>query len=154
MLLKYIYILCHLNLGRLVKARSLDQENYWRGSTFNTYAPVKLPGQVKARLCMYRVKRLGWLCTNTGQKGERCCFAFHIFNNHVSIAHSEKKQQQCKTPGLARCLLCRALDPGTSWAPCCTGSPAAAWMIRVQPNSTDMWQQGYKQLPLLRHLLL
>jgi len=32
----------------------------------------------------------------------------------ISAQLTEKKRQKCKPPGLAGCLLCRALDPGTS----------------------------------------
>ena len=73
---------------------------------------------------------------NTGEKGEQCYFVCDNFNNRLSTAHSEKKWQKCKPPGLAGCLCCRALDPGTSWAPCYTGSPATAWMSNDQTALT------------------
>lgn len=54
----------------------------------------------------------------------------------ISAQLSEKKWQKCKPPGLAGCLSCRALDPRTSWAACCTGSPATAWMSNNQTALT------------------
>lgn len=41
-------------------------------------------------------------------------FVLNIFNNNFSVDHSEKTEQKSKTFGLARCVVCRALDPGTS----------------------------------------